>query len=224
MEQDLTDRRTIVPDVSSASPAGHGYAVDGRVLVSVTKVIGTVLRAPQLEEWMKRMGSQADVIRDEAAAFGKSVDAALTAFVGGNRLVPLDMPDNWRLTLEAGKRWLSEHVEEVYAVQQPIASLKYGYAGTPDLYCRLRRQKLPTFIDYKATGDIYWSHRAQLAAYRQAGKESYPDRPAGRLILHLDKDEPGKVRAYPLKHHERDFALFGYLLGAYNIMKTGVKS
>jgi len=50
------------------------------------------------------------------------------------------------------------------------------------------------------------------------------DRPAGRLILHLDKDEPGKVRAYPLKHHERDFALFGYLLGAYNIMKTGVKS
>ncbi len=216
----MTDRRLIVPE---AIP-GRGYAVDGRPLVAVTKVIGTVLRAPQLEEWFKRVGTRADTIRDEAAAFGKSVDAALTAHMSGANLIPLDMPDNWLQTIEAAKRWLETNIDEVYAVQQPIVSLKYGYAGTPDLYCRRRGHKLPCILDYKATGDLYWSHRFQTAAYRQAAKETYEDKGAERIVLHLSKDEPGKVTPFVLTKHTLDFHGWGYCLGLYNVIQTGVKS
>jgi hypothetical protein len=212
------DRRLIVPEETT----GHGYTVNGRPLVAVTTVIHEVLRAPQLEEWFKRVGMQANAIRDEAAAFGKSIHAALTAHVNGDRLIPLGMPEDWQRTVEAGRRWLDGYLDEVYASEEPIASLKYGYAGKPDVYGSHRGK--PVIVDFKTTGDLYWSHRAQTAAYRKAAVETYGDKPADRIVLLLSKDEPGKVTPYPLKHHDADFALFGYLLGAYNIMKTGVKS
>jgi hypothetical protein len=199
----------------------HGYALEGRPLLGVTKVIHTVLRAPELESWFKRMGMQADAVRDEAAAFGKSVHAAMTAYLRGQSLVPLDMPEKWRLIVEAGRRWIDDNVEEVYAVEEPIASAIYGYAGEPDTYCRLVGRASPTVVDFKATGDLYWSHRAQTAAYRQAAKETYGDSRIERLVLRFDKDDPGRVHPHPLRQHSDDFALFGYLLGAYRIMGKG---
>jgi hypothetical protein len=209
---------------------GHAYTLGGRPLVGVTSVIHTVLRAPQLEEWFKTVGLQADAIRDEAAAFGKSIHAAMQAHLTGATLIPLDMPESWQKTIDAGIAWLDRNVEEVLAVEQPIASAKYGYAGRPDLYAVLRKARLyrttarrvPTIIDWKTTGGVYWSHPMQLSAYRQACKETYGDPPADRLLLLFSKDEPGKVTPYPFNHHDRDFALFGYMLGAYNLMKGGI--
>jgi hypothetical protein len=220
MQQDCSviDRRLLVP----VEGPGHSYSMNGRPLAGVTTAIHMVLRAPELENWFKRVGPQADAIRDEAAAFGKSIHAGLAAHVGGNSLIPLERPGVWRETFAAGCRWLDENLEEVYAIEQPIASAKYGYAGKPDLYCRLKGHKRPAIIDYKTTSDIYWSHLAQLAAYRKAAVEMYQDKPAERIVLLFSKDEPGKVTPHVLKHHDRDFALFGYLLGAHNIMKGGI--
>jgi hypothetical protein len=212
----VEDRRLIIPELC----AGHCYSVNGRRLVAVTTVIHTVLRSPALEEWFKRMGRDADRVRDEAAAFGKSIHAGLQAHVTGRKLLPLDMPEDWHKTIEAGRRWIDAHVEEVYACEQPIASLKYGYAGTPDLYCRLVGQKLPTFIDWKTTAAIYYSHKYQLAAYRKAGVETYGDRPANRMVLLFSKDVPGKVTPHPFRSQEADFAGFSYCLGLYNLQKA----
>lgn len=214
----MQDRRLIVP----VETPGHSYAVDGRPLVAVTTVIHQVLRAPELEAWFKRVGMDADAIRDEAAAFGRSVHAGLAAHLSGRSLLPLDMPEEWRRIIEAGRQWLDANIEEVVAVEQPIASLRYGYAGTPDLYGV--RKGRPLLVDFKTTGDIYWGHRAQMGAYRKAAVETYGDKPADRILLLLSKEEPGKVTPHPLKHHDADFALFGYLLGAYNVMKQGVRS
>jgi hypothetical protein len=214
----VIDRRKIVP----IGNGGHTYSVDGRGLVAVTTVIHTVLRAPQLEEWFKKVGANADAIRDEAAAFGKSIHAGLTAHVTGRKLLPLDMPLNWWSTLEAGIRWLDDNLEEVYAAEETIASLKYGYAGKPDLYARLLGHKTPCIIDYKTTAAVYPSHPMQLAAYRKAAVETYGDKAADRLILLFSKDEPGKVTVHHFKNHDRDFAAFGYCLGLYHILKQGV--
>jgi hypothetical protein len=203
---------------------GHTYTIDGRPLVGVTSVIHTVLRAPQLEEWFKRTGMAADAIRDEAAAFGKSIHAGLAAHVSGHHPAVMEVPWNWEQTVMAGRRWIDDNLADIYAVEEPIASAKYGYAGKPDLYGRRDGHKTPCLIDYKTTGDLYWSHRAQLAAYRKAATETYGDRPAERIVLRFSKDEPGKIHVHNLTHHDADFALFGYLLGAYGVMKTGVQS
>lgn len=199
----------------------EGYYLAGRRLPGVTTIIGSVLRAPQLEEWMKRMGRDADAIRDEAARYGSSIHAALAAHARSDRLLPLDLPETWHLTVEAGRRWFDDHVDEVYAVEEPIASEVYGYAGTPDLYCRLRGHKSPALVDWKTPRNLYPSHRAQLAAYRRAARETYGDRPAERVVVLLSKDEPGTVRAHVLRDHVQDFALFGHLLAAYRILKSG---
>ena len=204
--------------------AGHSYTLYGRPLVAVTSVIHSVLRAPQLEEWFKKMGSQADEIRDEAAAFGSSIHAGLASYAAGTKLLPLDLPPDWWLTVEAGRRWIDDNLDEVYAVEQPIASARYGYAGKPDVYGRRIGHKLPVLVDFKTTRDLYWSHRFQLAAYRKAAAETYGDRPAERIVLLLSKDEPGQVTPHILTHHDADFAGFGYCLGLYGVMNTGVKN
>jgi len=212
--------RLLVPDECP----GHTYAINGRPLAGVTNVIHTVLRAPQLEEWFKRVGLQADAIRDEAAAFGKSVHAGLQAHTTGNTLIPLDLPEAWEQTVDAGRQWIDANLDEIYAVEQAIASAKYGFAGKPDIYGRRIGHKTPVLVDYKTTKDLYWSHRFQLAAYRQAAKETYGDRPAERIVLLFSKDEPGKVTPHILTHHDADFAGWGYCLGLFNLMKTGVKA
>ena len=203
---------------------GHAYTLDGRPLVGVTSVIHAVLRAPQLEEWFKQVGTQADAIRDEAAAFGSSIHAGLAAHLRGDNLLPLELPGSWWNTLAAGQEWLDENLAEIYAVEEPIASAKYGYAGKPDVYGRRHGRKTPVLIDFKTTRDLYWSHRFQLAAYRKAASETYGDRPAERIVLLFSKDEPGKVTTHILTHHDADFAGWGYCLGLYGVINTGVKT
>lgn len=203
---------------------GHTYSLDGRPLVGVTSVIHEVLRSPQLEEWFKRVGREADEIRDEAADFGKRVHAGMAAHTTGARLMPLDLSDEWMVTVEAGRRWIDENLDEVYATEEPIASGRYGYAGKPDIYGRRIGRKTPCIVDYKTTRDLYWSHRFQTAAYRRAASETYGDRPAERIVLLFSKDEPGKVTPHILTHHDADFAGFGYCLGLYGVLHTGVKN
>ena len=203
---------------------GHTYTLDGRPLVGVTSVIHAVLRAPQLEEWFKKVGTQADSIRDEAAAFGNSIHAGLAAYANGAKLLPMEMPDDWWHTVAAGREWIADNLDEIYAVEEPIASARYGYAGKPDVYGRRIGRKTPCLIDFKTTRDLYWSHRFQLAAYRKAASETYGDRPAERIVLIFSKDEPGRVTPHILTHHDADFAGWGYCLGLYGVMQSGVKS
>lgn len=217
--QTTPHKRKLVPEETP----GHGYRLAGRPLLGVTTVIHTVLRSPQLEEWLKRTGMVADSIRDEAAAFGKSVHAALAAHASDNNLVPLGLPDAWEATVAAGRAWLDANVAEVYAVEEAIVSARYGYAGKPDIYGRRNGRKTPCLIDFKTTRDLYWSHRFQLAAYRKAASETYGDRPAERIVLLFSKDEPGKVTPHILTHHDADFAGWGYCLGLYGVMMTGAK-
>jgi hypothetical protein len=202
---------------------GHTYKANGRPVPGVTTMIHEVLRAPELEEWFKFMGMAANAIRDEAAAFGSSVHAALALYTTGEGCFPA-CTEAWERTVRAGRDWIDANMEDIYATEEPVASLKYGYAGTPDLYGRRIGKKTPVIVDYKTTRDLYWSHRFQLAAYRTAAVETYGDKPAERIVLLFDKTEPGKVKAHVLQHHDNDFAGFGYILGLYGILKTGVKS
>lgn len=214
----MQDRRLIMPEQGP----GHTYRLNGRNLVGVTEVIHSVLRAPQLEEWFKRMGAQSDTIRDEAAAFGKSVHAAMAAHLNGHALLDLGLPEYWQATVAAGREWIDNNIEEAYAVEEAIASAAYGYAGKPDLYGRRIGHKTPCIIDFKTTPALYWSHRFQLAAYRKAATETYGDKPAERIVLLFSKDEPGQVTPHILTNHDADFAGWGYCLGLYGVMKAGL--
>ncbi len=170
---------------------------------------------------MKRMGTRADQIRDEAAAFGSSIHAGLEAHVSGRSLLPVSMPEEWVATIEAGRRWIDANVEEAYAIERPVTCPAYGYAGTPDLYCRLIGQKLPTLIDWKTTAGVYPEHRFQTAAYRRAAVDTYGDKAANRKVLLFSKDQPGEVTAHTFTRHEEDFRGFTYCLGLYRILKQG---
>lgn len=213
---------SITPQLTVTGSPTTGYRCSGRHLTGVTMIIGSVLRAPQLEEWFKRVGTRADAIRDEAAAYGSSIHAALAAHARGDKLMPLDLPEDWWASVLAGRKWIDDNLEEIYAVEEPVASLIYGYAGKPDLIGRRYGRKSPCIVDFKTSANIYTAHLAQLAGYRQAAKETYGLRAAERIIVRLSKDEPGVVRHDVLEKHTRDFALFGHILAIHNVITSGV--
>ena len=228
----MSDRRIIKPELDLAR---HTYTLGGRPLAAVTTIIHVGCPRPELEEYFARTPA-ATIVRDreEAREFGISVHAALSAHLAGANLIPLPREERWHATVKAGIAWLYENVEDVLAIEEPIAEPRRGYAGKPDIYAILRGARrmrggpyagrlVPTIIDFKTTREVYWSHLCQLAAYREAAYETYDDPKADRLVLRFDKEEPGKIQAFPCRHHDRDFQKFEHARGNYQIQLGGMQ-
>lgn len=64
-----------------------------------------------------------------------------------------------------------------------------GFAGTLDALVKFDDAEL--IMDIK-TGGVYWTYWLQLEAYRQAYSWMFKKEPVGRMIIRLDKDEPGR--------------------------------
>lgn len=70
---------------------------------------------------------------------------------------------------------------EFLAIEAPLVSRRYGYAGTPDRIAALRGQQHPNILDLK-TGGSSPSYGVRLAAYGGLAKEAFPK--SFRWLLH----------------------------------------
>lgn len=76
--------------------------------------------------------------------------------------------------LRAVDRWLDECLNarwEVVAVEQTLASLRYGFVGTTDMILRDRYDGRMGIADFKTSKAVRSSHKLQLAFYEQAARE-----------------------------------------------------
>lgn len=102
---------------------------------------------------------------------------------------------------------------EVILCEAPLASASYGFAGTPDLFCRFtkpvklqtggnqgpgKRPKFETFpagssplIDLKTSAQVFLSHSYQLSAYELMLDECGVGEPSDRWIVLIKPDGAG---------------------------------
>ncbi|HRR41147.1 MAG TPA: hypothetical protein P5244_07945, partial [Syntrophales bacterium] len=121
-------------------PDKHLYFVDGRLMPSVTQILSAEGFVDPT--WFTVTGAERGTVvheltrlHDEADLDEASVDPDLDGY------------------LEAWKRFLSDSGILVIRVEQPFASSKYGYCGTPDRIVRFPRDPRLAIIDVK-TGHV----------------------------------------------------------------------
>jgi hypothetical protein len=139
-------------------PVCHIYHLDGARVPSVTQVLSPLfdwdgIPAATLDR-KRQIGSALDeiIILDLADDLDEStVDPALTGY------------------LEGFRRFRADKKFAAVAVQKPVASAKYRYAGTPDAWGSLDGED--AICDWKATAEMHPAVSLQTAAYHNAACE-----------------------------------------------------
>lgn len=224
---------------------GHGYKLDGEKVAGVTTVID-VLDKPALRNWFaeqaaKRAVDEWDQLAElpiterlERIRYGARDKVQAAALRGteihtlGQKIAhgeEVDVPAEHLGPAEAYARWLDRWEIETIASETPLASVKHGYGGTADLWCKVgKRDNALALIDLKTGKGIYSETGLQLAAYRysdliQPEKGVEISTPAVDLVYvaHLLPDD---VRMLPITADERVFRDFLYVLQAYRAVQS----
>jgi len=213
---------------------GHGYKIDGRKVPGVTTITGVLPK--QLTKWAAEKGADHAVEHwDELAAlplmerhkrilWAHREDVSSKSIRGtrihtlGEKLVygeEVSVPDDLVGPVNAYARFLDFWAIEPTASEVPVGSVRYGYAGTADLFGSIGRLDVDSALRSRPNRSSRRPEVAlQLAGYRYAdlwqpaGPESEEDLPAVQecFVAHIGPDD---VRLIPV---ETDPALFrGFL-------------
>lgn len=172
----------------------HEYRLDGRLVPNVTKVLADLLPGFRASDWHLQRG--------RAVHACAALVAKRKAFEHDPRIAG---------QVEAVRRFLREVKPEILAVEMPVYSERYQYAGTLDLDCEI--DGIPLLGDYKAgltPATIY-----QCAAYAQALLETTGRRIKKGVGIEIHDDGTYKLsEVWDLKRAGQEWL---HLLGAHNI-------
>ena len=165
------------PPVFSFDARKHVYTLDGAVLPGVTTVLG---------EWIKcRYWGQeiyvhslsgvivAAAVMHKAAAIGTAIHEGMYYLLTGQGLDWDSLHPTLVPPLREGQRWIEEYKPEIFCCEERLYSPTHRYAGTPDIYCKIKGLKRGhmALIDIKSGA---WEMVAeQLAAYGHLIREKY---------------------------------------------------
>jgi hypothetical protein len=209
----------------------HKYTLDGREVAGVTGMIDATLRKPELERWQAWVGEEeATRIRDESCDRGSAIHELMAFVAGGGQYVDFSGDPYPVAIADAMEAQLAAAVDEIFAVELPVASVVWKYAGTVDLIYRKPGRRTYTLVDYKSAKAVRLGHRLQTAAYVEAAREWFGIKIGDREIwlLHAEEElidpiSPPKVSVgitpHPCKDQAADFAAFASLLQVSRWMK-----
>lgn len=192
-------------------PTSHQYRLNGKVIPSVTTVIGLIDKSRQLLIWAENLArdyfkanagcinleiaeqaiTQYKYIRDTTAQQGKDIHSICEMFV---RHILFNEPEPNLDNLEpetingfsAFLKWYNANDVEFLQTEKLVYSRKYNYCGTLDLIAKVNNITL--LCDIKSGKDIYPNFWIQLAAYKNAYLEEHKKETIdGFAILHFDK-------------------------------------
>lgn len=146
------------------------FSESGKPVPSVTCILESFPKTADYYAWLKKMGEDADTIRDEAGKRGSKVheltehyDNGLeVSLIGEGDRVDMSMHE-WSM-FEKYVEFSQRFPHENAAIEMNIVSERLGYAGTLDRIKLLNGKRI--LVDIKTSNAIYESYWLQLAAYR----------------------------------------------------------
>lgn len=145
------------------------YTPEGQPVPSVTTILDAFPKTAQYYEWLKKMGEDADGIRDDAGRRGSRVHSLTEDYDNGREVSLFTEDGDLNLSLmewNMFERYVDfsarfPHTNEVIEAQ--LVSANLGYAGTMDRIIELDGRRI--LVDIKTSNAIYESYWLQLAAY-----------------------------------------------------------
>jgi hypothetical protein len=164
--------------VSTTTPTGRFYELDGVRLPSVTTILRAKFPGPVAEDEAQQ--AEWDAKRDRGTEVHRLIAAAPISDETWEGL-PKDVQNG----LVAWQRFVWEYCYRQEQTELELASLVLGYGGKPDGIGRIPKGRV--LVDWK-TGRLHREYvRYQLGAYFGLYRERYPRRHIyGALGAHLD--------------------------------------
>lgn len=168
------------------SKRGGFYWIEGKPFVSVTQVLGDVLRKPGLEYWMKEqiyLAMVADPTLEKAKALAAPKEISEDAKLRGQTVHDIieawkqtqtyieTIPEKFKGYAQAFYQFIKDQDIEILEHERTVISEKYGYAGTLDLLMKSKKNGRTFLIDAKTGKGVYPEFFLQLSAYKQALSE-----------------------------------------------------
>lgn len=169
----------------------HEYRIDGRVVPSVTQVMGEILGQPwQATEWHLQRG--------------RAVHACC-ALIAEDKEFENDPQIDGQV--EACRKFMKDSGAYIEDIEKPLYSVQYNFAGTPDL---ITSEGHKIIIDYKAT--LTKAVEIQLGGYGIL-------KPKAKFGLGVQLNDDGTFKLTHLIDLKRPRQKFLGLLSAYNTKK-----
>lgn len=194
---------------------------------SVTTILKSVSNTELFHWWGKLGIAEATRRFEEAGEVGTIVHKCISEILSGGIIDEHrwhGYPVQVRSSVKAYIRWAEEHQFMGINWEEPVYSLKYGYAGTVDVIGirRYDNHWSPCMCDWKTSSKLLPEYNMQLAAYSMAFREMHPDAQLDNLIcVRLDK-ETGVPEQRVMDECEVNEA-FEAFLGCLNIWKYSRK-
>lgn len=147
----------------------------GQYVPSVTSILDCYPKPAAFYDWLKKVGEDADQIRDEAGDRGSTVHQLTERFDGGEEVKLMD--GDGRVSYKLIEWAMFErYVEfrrrfplEVIFTELNMSSDLLGFAGTLDRVVKLNDRIL--ILDIKTSNSLYDHYWLQMAAYEKLLKE-----------------------------------------------------
>lgn len=201
--------------------ANHVYCWDGNTVPGVTTVLGQFKETTFYGEKYYIDTYKGTIVEPERFDLGSDHGTAVHKSIYYDLTCGVDegtLPPDVLAALEQCREWAKEYVDEIIFVEKPLYSVKHGYAGTADLYCRLKRKyggKM-AIVDFKTGGHDLSG--PQTAAYEQMVREDTGYRGTiDRFVLELPKS--GDKYRLIQKTGRDDFMFFKSRLFQYNYLR-----
>lgn len=145
---------------------------------SVTTILESYPKSFGYFEWLKKVGDDADEIRDEAGRKGSIIHKMTEDLDNGDTVNLLDKDDNplckmseWAM-FERYVEFRNRFNPKILSIELNMASEKLGYGGTLDRIIELNGKRI--LIDLKTGNNIYAHFWLQQAAYKELYLEKFP--------------------------------------------------
>jgi hypothetical protein len=147
------------------------YSPNGVPVPSVTTILECYPKTAEYYAWLKRMGEDADTVRDDAGRRGSRVHDMTEKYDNGLEVSLIDSDSGdinmslyeWCM-FERYVEFSTRFPHENTAIEMNVVSELLGYAGTLDRIISLNGKRI--LVDIKTSNAIYDSYWLQLAAYR----------------------------------------------------------
>lgn len=147
------------------------YAESGNHVPSVTTILNAYPKGPEYYQWLKKVGEEADTIRDEAGRRGSIVHELTERYDAGEEVSLFDVHGNisvrigeWAM-LEKYILFRQKTMWPIVHSEKNIVSEALGCAGTLDRVFLVNGKKM--LVDIKTSNTIYAHYWLQLSAYKK---------------------------------------------------------
>ena len=160
---------------------------EGGFVPSVTTILEAYPKTPDYYAWLKKMGEDADTVRDEAGRRGSKIHAVTERYDAGEEINLLNESGfiDYTITEWAmiGRyvEFMTRYTPEILHTELNIVSPSLGFAGTLDRVMIIGEKTY--LVDIKTSNAIYDSYWLQLAAYEKLLTEAQGFNPVDEVAI-----------------------------------------